>query len=291
MLLSPTPQRILATLFPLLQSAAAYACRIQAQIQAQPDKGNMPNFFAAALSDADLSIQTLVEVALLGVFPEVRFFGEEYEQSFNTPYFRSIELGANLDDDYLVTLDPIDGTRFYLDGHSNFQIILAVLDAVKYQAVLAISPAKGEYFYSFHGQGTRQGTLDQPLEACQPLQLSPPPATVLLGVGMQHLAERLQDQFTVISIAQDYGADTAIPNVNGILSGELSAAVLAAGNWIDGGAIAFLAQEAGCWVSDLQGDPLPPLRNCKDKRFQGIIIATSPLEHQQILEAIRSTTS
>jgi 3'-phosphoadenosine 5'-phosphosulfate (PAPS) 3'-phosphatase len=29
--------------------------------------------------------------------------------------------------DYLVTLDPIDGTQFYLDGHSNYQIILSVL--------------------------------------------------------------------------------------------------------------------------------------------------------------------
>ncbi|HEY9858651.1 MAG TPA: inositol monophosphatase family protein [Candidatus Obscuribacterales bacterium] len=141
---TPSPRLFLETLFPYLKVAAAYACQIQAKIVAHPAKDASDDFFAAALSDADLSIQTLVEVALLGTFPNIRFYGEEYEQSYNTQYFRSIELGPQ--DDYLVTLDPIDGTQFYLDGHSNYQIILSILNRDEFEAAIALSPAQNTYY-------------------------------------------------------------------------------------------------------------------------------------------------
>jgi myo-inositol-1(or 4)-monophosphatase len=129
---SPSPRQILETLLPHLRVAAAYARQIQSRIAARPSKP-AESIFGAALSDADLSIQTLVEVALLGSFPHLRFHGEEYDQSYNTKYFRSIDLG---EDTYLVTLDPIDGTQFYLDGHSNYQIILSILSWDDYDLLL-----------------------------------------------------------------------------------------------------------------------------------------------------------
>ncbi|MEB3229971.1 MAG: inositol monophosphatase family protein, partial [Leptolyngbyaceae bacterium] len=70
--MSSSPRQILTSLLPFLEKAAAYAHTIQANIAAQPDKDLQPgNFFAAALTDADLSIQTLIEVALLGLFPTI----------------------------------------------------------------------------------------------------------------------------------------------------------------------------------------------------------------------------
>ena len=79
--------------------------------------------------------------------------------------------------------------------------------------------------------------------------------------------------------------DQPIPNVNGILSGDLCGAILATGNWIDGGAIAFLAQEAGYQVSGLDGKPLPPLYQCHQAKFAGIIIAADSDIHQKLLNA------
>jgi 3'-phosphoadenosine 5'-phosphosulfate (PAPS) 3'-phosphatase len=73
--------------------AAAYARFLQPMIAVLPAKEQGENFFAAALTDADLSIQNLVEVALLGTFPQIRFYGEEHEHSSNTKYFRAIDLG------------------------------------------------------------------------------------------------------------------------------------------------------------------------------------------------------
>lgn len=279
---TPTPRQILKTLLPPLRLAAGYANHIQAKIAAQPFKDG-PNPFSAALTDADLSVQTFVEVALLGSFPEIRFYGEEYKQSYNTKYFRSIELGP--DQDYLVTLDPIDGTRFYMDGFPNYQIILTVLNADDYEAVLAINPAQDSYYYAFRGQGTFTNALEQGLDTAQRLQLKAN-NTVLLGTRMSSLKPKLSDRHDVINISEDYSTEVGIPSVNAILKGELGGVVLAGGQFIDGAALAFLAREAGCIVTDHHGQKLPRLDECKDYLTPGLAIAATEAIHQSLIGAL-----
>ncbi len=283
---SSTPRLILETLLPHLRVAAAYARQIQPAIAARPAKERGENFFAAALSDADLAIQNLVEVVLLGTFPEIRFYGEEHELSGNTKYFRALELGPV--GDYLVTLDPIDGTRFYLDGHSNYQIILSILNADDFEAVLAISPALNVYFYALRGSGAFRGPLEVGLEACTPLRVTRSQPTVLLGWGMRELTPALRERYEVIDVATCYSRAVQIPNLNGILSGEITGAAIESGQFIDGAALAFLAREAGWIVTTLDGSPLPPLHQCKDYRQPGLLVASSTSVHQHLLEAAQS---
>ena len=285
MSVTPTPRLILETLFPHLKVAAAYAHQIQANIAALPDKTQSQNLLAAALTDADLSIQTLVEVALLGSFPHIRFFGEEHAQSYNTKYFRATDLGPP--GDYLVTLDPIDGTRFYLDGHNNYQIILSVLNWDYFEAVLAISPAYKTYYYGLRGEGTFKGSLENELDECQPLQVAElsSSARIFLGSRMGALAAQLKDRYEIIDVISAYSKEAQIPNLNGMLTGELTGAVLATGNFIDGAALTFLAQEAGCILTALDGMPLPPLHACEGYHLPGLIIASSAQVHQHLLEA------
>lgn len=281
----PTPRLILETLLPHLKVAAAYARHIQSRIGAQPAK-EAASLFGAALSDADLSIQTLVEVVLLGVFPTIRFYGEEHEQSYNTKYFRAIALGPG--DDYLVTLDPIDGTQFYLDGHTNYQIVVGVLGWEEFEAAIALTPAQETYCYALRGQGAWQGSFDMDLDACQPLRIGDARSAILLGLGMEALAPKLRDRYTVIDVANTYSKTAQIPNVNGMLSGELAGAVLRSGSFIDGAALAFIAQEAGCHVTTLKGDPPPPLHTCANYRRPGLIVAASATVHQDIREAVQA---
>ncbi|MGF1480150.1 MAG: inositol monophosphatase family protein [Cyanophyceae cyanobacterium] len=281
----PTPRQILETLLPYLKVAAAYAQQLQSKISALPAKAE-DNFFATALTDADLAIQNLVEVVLLGTFPKVRFYGEEYEQSRNTKYFRSIDLGA--EGDYLVTLDPIDGTRFYLDGHSNYQIILAVLNRDDFEAAIALSPGLNEYSYALRGQGAFKGAMDADLAACTRLQIEQPPSTILLGWGMGSLAPKLKKHYQVIDVATDYSADGQIPNMNGILSSKIAGTAIRAGKFIDGAALAFIAREAGCIVTTLDGSPPPPLHTCQDYSLPGLLVASSQTVHQHLLAAARS---
>lgn len=280
---NPTPRQILETLLPPLRLAANYSRQIQSKIAAQPSKDG-PNPFSMALTDADLSIQTFVEVVLLGSFPNIRFYGEEFEQSYNTKYFRAIDLGPA--GDYLVTLDPIDGTRFYMDGFPNYQIILTVLNADGFEAVLALSPAEDQYYYALRGQGTRVGQLTQSLDECAPLQLSPA-QPILLGTRIAPLKPQLSDRYPVISVSEDYSTASQIPNVNGVLKGQLGGVILAAGKFIDGAALAFLAQEAGCIVTDHQGQPLPRLDQCTDYAWPGLAIAVSQEMHRDLLSALK----
>ncbi len=280
----PTPRLILETLLPHLRVAAAYAKQVQPMIATQPAK-DADTFFGAALSDADLSIQTLVEVALLGTFPNLRFYGEEYKQSYNTKYFRAIDLGEK--DDYLVALDPIDGTQFYLDGHANYQIIVSVLNCDEFEAAIAVTPAENTYCYALRGAGCWQGSLTNDLSDCTPLKVKEEKSTILLGWGMEWLVPKLQDRYTVIDFATCYTKETQIPNMNGMLRGELAGAAIRAGNFIDGAALAFLAQEAGCIVTTLKGDPLPPLHACKNYQRPALVVAASPAVHQDLLEAAK----
>lgn len=225
----PTPREILTTLLPQLRIAAAYARQIQSRIVAQPEKEHLPdNFFATALTDADLSIQTFVEVLLLGQFPQLRFYGEEFEKTYNTKYFPGIDFGEP--GEYLVTLDPIDGTRFYLDGHPSYQIILTILGWETFEAVLAISPARDQYFYALQGKGTFVGQLSDELDDCQPLSIDQPQPTLLLGWDMAALRGTLSDRYQVVSVQEDYDPNRLIPAVNNILSGEICGVVLARGN-------------------------------------------------------------
>lgn len=284
------PRLILETLMPHLRIAAAYAQQIQSRIVAHPDKAAQ-NFFAAALSDADLSIQTFVEVLLLGLYPEVRFYGEEYEKTYNTKYFRATDLGEQGEqgeqDDYLITLDPIDGTQFYLDGFSNYQIILNILSPDDYEAVLAISPAQNLYYYALRGQGCWRGRLDASLADCQPWRIESHSSTVILGWDLSQLVLPLSHHYSVIDLSTDYSKQRQIPTFNSLLSNELAGAVMRAGQWIDSAALAFMAQAAGCIVTDLTGQPLPPLHTCQNYRRSGILVATSASVHQHLVEAVQ----
>lgn len=278
----PKPRQILETMLPQLKMAGAYAQQIQARIATnRPDKYETDNFFANALTDADLSVQTFVEVALLGQFPQIRFYGEEFEKSYNTKYFRSIELGPQ--DDYLVTLDPIDGTRFYMDGHPNYQIILTILNRDGFEAVIALSPALDTYYYTLRGEGTFQGTFTDRLEDCRPLKIETPKNNILLGWTMGHLSAQMDSKYKPINVKTDYSKAVNIPNVNGLLTGDLTGVVLAKGKFIDGAALAFMAQEMGYILTTHDGQAMPPLHLCQDYQWPGLIVASCPEVHQYLL--------
>ncbi|PSN18067.1 inositol-1-monophosphatase [filamentous cyanobacterium CCP5] len=284
-----SPRQILETLLPYLRTAGAYAQQIQAQIAEQPAKDFDPeNFFATALSDADLSVQTFIEVALLAHFPTIRFFGEEYAQTYNTKYFRAIDLGPA--GDYLITLDPIDGTKFYLDGHDNYMVILTVCNADEYEAAIAMTPGQHCYYYALRGQGAYRGSWTDSLEACQLLRVNDPTPAICLGFSLNHLVDHIPDRYTLYPVKTAYSKENRIPNFNGLLSGELTGAVMARGQFIDGAALAFMAQEMGHIVTTWDGTAPPPLHTSSDMRRPGLVIGSSPEVHGDLLAAVQAVS-
>ena len=280
---NPSPRTILQTLLPHLRVAAGYARQIQSKIVSLPSKDAGDNILSAALTDADLSIQTLVEVALLGSFPDLAFFGEEYEQSRNTKYFAATELSKT--QNCLITLDPIDGTRYYLDGFDNYQIILSIINRDSFSAAIAISPAQNCYYYAIENEGMHRGSLTQDLDDCIPLKIDNPTPSILLGWEMAYLKPALQDKYQVIDIENCYSSSKQLPNYNGLFSGDLIGWITKRGKFIDSATLAFMAQEYGCIVTGFDGMPLPPIHTCSDYSYQGIVVANSPQLHQDLLAA------
>ena len=284
MAVNPSPRDIIAALLPHLRVAAGYARHLQSKINSLPDKDAGNNVFTAALTDADLSIQTLIEVAILGTFPNMRFYGEEYEKSRNTKYFRSIELGKQ--DDYLVTLDPIDGTKLYLDGSDNYLIILSILNADEYEAVMTVSPADNSYCFTLRGKGIYTGSLDRDLNDCIPLKVNHHQPTILLGWDMANLKPALENKYHVIDLENSYIPDQNFPNYKNMFSGDLIGWVTKRGKFIDSAALAFMAKEAGYLVTDFAGLPLAPLSSCDNYSYSGIVVGVNQEVHQDLLVAI-----
>ena len=281
-----TAKEILIALLPFLKAAGAYANQIQQRIASHPDKFDGDHLFANALTDADLSIQTFMEVTLLAKFPNARFYGEEYEKSYNTKYFRAIDLGPQ--GDYLITLDPIDGTRYYMDGHPNYLIILTVLNADGFEAAIALSPANNRYYYSLRNQGTFVGSMEDDLDQCKPLKIDEPGNKVLLGWALSDIADQVRPHYPVINLKTDYSPDHPVPPINGLLTGEVAGVILAKAQFIDTAALAWMAAGMGYHLTTYDGRPLPPPSACEDYRYAEIIVSATEAMQQKLVEIMKS---
>ena len=279
---------IIKTLFPTIKLAGDYACNIQSQIQAQPEKSEYgENFYATALTDADLTIQTTIELAILAHFPQLHFFGEEYEKSYNTKYFKSITFGDK--NEILITLDPIDGTRPYLDGLPSFSIVLSIIKNRQYEGVFVLQPRKKHYFYALREKGAFIGNLDTDLSSAQSLKLQPLNSQrIYLSFALQNQTDVFTPDFTTWCSATDYNPEEVLPDYLDFIRGNLAGFVIAKGNLIDSAAFAFICQEAGAIVTDFASQNFEPFNEVNNMRLNGLIIAPNPHLHQQILAKVNS---
>jgi fructose-1,6-bisphosphatase/inositol monophosphatase family enzyme len=283
-----TAINIIKTLLPTIKLAGDYACNIQSQIQAQPEKSEYgENFYATALTDADLTIQTTIELAILAHFPQLHFFGEEYEKSYNTKYFKSITFGD--ENEILVTLDPIDGTRPYLDGLPCFSIVLSIIKNRQYEGVFVLQPRRKHYFYALREKGAFIGNLDTDLSLAQPLKLqSLNSEKIYLSFALQKQREIFKPDFTTWCSATDYNPKQVFPDYLDFIKGNLAGFVIAKGNLIDSAAFAFICREAGGIVTNFAGQNFEPFYEVNSMRINGLIIAPNPELHQRILAKVNT---
>lgn len=146
-------ESIASFLLPFIVTAGDYACEIQKRIVNQPSKNQFEDPGAQALTDADLSVQNFIEVALLARFPELCFYGEEYAQSLNQKYFLR-------DSDLEIWLDPIDGTLRYQNGADQFSTIVSFLKEGHLIACLWYLPKLNVFSYGSEWGGIRQGSRE-----------------------------------------------------------------------------------------------------------------------------------
>lgn len=276
---------VIRTLLPTLIQSAHYAKYIQKRVAALEEKQGTNNLFAAALSDGDLSIQTHIELSILSNFPEIPFFGEEWKSSRNTKYLTDTWFIDG--QEYLITLDPIDGTRIYLDGGDLYQIILNVISRSSFEASIAIYPCFDRYVYAEKERGAITGTLSTPIEDAKRYSLKDAPSSIYISSEFADRIPILSRTFNQVTCPANYSKFKNEPYTGAILLGGLSGMILHEAQIIDGAALSFIAREMGFVVQTLNGDPIPEPGQYRDLILPDLIVGRDRNIVEILTEAIK----
>ena len=119
---------------------------------------------AGPVTAADLEINEMLEDRLGAARPDYGWLSEESEDTED-----------RLDKDRVFIIDPIDGTRAFIEGYEGFSVALAVAEQGRVIAAAVDMPAFGELYSAAIGQGTSKN--DRALQATGPERVED--ATVL----------------------------------------------------------------------------------------------------------------
>ena len=276
----PTPREFLTYLMPFLYTAGKYAAEIQRRVGRRKDKaGETP--FHHALSDADLSIQAYLEVALLARFPQVSYFSEEQADSLNAKYFA-------VEAHYEVLLDPVDGTRPYIDGRKEFQIIVTLHDKESICAVAAYQPRLSRCYAALRGEGAFI-ISDEAMRGGKEWERF----TIAGGTnrflifGDKEVEAKLGKEFSVTDLLRSYGVDPEYVPFTSIFESRICGYSFRPGQFIDAIALGFIAQEAGGVMSDFQGRPISSARRYPDRKAPAVLVAADKTLHARLVELLK----
>jgi fructose-1,6-bisphosphatase/inositol monophosphatase family enzyme len=276
------PRDIISHLLPYIATAGAYSAEIQRAIEAHDAKaGDTP--FHHALSDADITIQSYLEVVLLARFPRLSYFSEEQEQSLNAKYFAA---EAPLE----VLLDPIDGTRSYIDRNSQYQIIVTIHNQREIVGAICYMPRRDLCYIAAKGEGAFKLTHTEVVNG-KPgakIDVTNNSGPVLLFHAPE-LVKMLQRSFDVKDLAKTYETEPGMYDSTDLIAGKASAVVHASCQAIDGGALSFIAAEAGAIMTDFSGNPPKSFRSEPKRTIPEIVVSANAEIHARVLEALRQS--
>lgn len=271
---------------PLLVTAGDYALAIQPAVAksaaGRSKAGHNP--WVAALTDADLSVQTFLEVATLAHYPHVRFYGEEHASSYNQKYFPS---AAELS----VHADPINGTYLFRNGRPNWDIIVSIARHGRLMATISYMPRKGCYYAAIRGEGARVDERGQLRFANARTLRTAGGARTCLTYQVPDVMSRLAKQFDCLDIVADDDAVRGLDNINEIFSGRLGAFACRKVECLDWGAIAFLVMEAGGCASHLDGSTLEFFDAFDPEHRTDLLVSANETLHREILELLRDDSA
>ena len=94
------------------------------------------------VTQADLEIDAMLNAELLGTHPDYGWLSEETDDN-----------PERLEHEYTFIVDPIDGTRSFINGHQNFATALAIAQKGVVQAAVVHCPAKELTYWASLGGG------------------------------------------------------------------------------------------------------------------------------------------
>src|SRR5438132_1009979 len=98
---------------------------------------------SSPVSEADIAVNDLLEARLRAATPDYGWLSEE-----------SADDEVRLSRRMTWIVDPIDGTRNYLNGHDEWCVSVALVEGASPVLAAVFAPTSGEFFFAARGQGT-----------------------------------------------------------------------------------------------------------------------------------------
>ena len=215
------------------------------------------------VSEADIRAEEMLHEALATAFPDTAWLSEEH-----------VDTRERLQSERVWIVDPIDGTREYLQGIPEYAVSVAL--AVRGEAVLGVvyNPATDELASAVvDGAGERRRLLQRPSYA------------VLVGRGEQHFNEVPP----LPPGARTIGIGSVAYRLARIAAGAGEVVLTGYGRaeW-DVAAGAAICRAAGLRVTDVLGEPLA--FNQPEPYVRGLLVADPGL-HDTISQHFRTLTA
>jgi fructose-1,6-bisphosphatase/inositol monophosphatase family enzyme len=263
---------------PVLVTAGDFAREIQPRISGPPQKTGQ-NPWVQAITDADQSVQSFIEVATLARFPAASFYGEEQADSRNAQYFPD---GAPIK----VWLDPINGTYLYKNQRPGWDIILSITQHGQLQAAISYMPVRERFYLAVRGHGAFTGDRN----SCRLAGMAPLTTVAGSSVCVTYQAPealaRLRQHWDAFDIVADDDPRRAFDNLDDLFTGRLAAYASVSADLLDWGAMAFIVTEAGGVASGLDGRPFDGFDNFHTGH-RDMLVAGTPALHAALLATLR----
>ncbi|MEO0615287.1 MAG: inositol monophosphatase family protein [Pseudomonadota bacterium] len=263
---------------PALEQAGRYALEIRDRIESRPQKSG--DAWTSVVTDADLGVQHYLEAVALAEFPDWGFWGEERDASFHTPYFRE-------NAEYLLALDPINGTRIYRERGDDFDIIMSLIRNGRVEATLSYMPVRRQ----FYGADAETGAfLQQSGEARAPLVVDNQSMTLAVYKADDWLAS-LPDAVVVYDTLAAYVSGDPRNCMNNVFHGHIGGYLMGPTPLLDVGATAFTVAQAGGFATQPDGRPFDHFSRFDPARTEPLLVCANPALHAAVSRAIAGASA
>lgn len=215
---------------------------------------------SSIVSEADLDVDKLLSARLLAARPDYGWLSEE-----------TADDPARLSCSRVFVVDPIDGTRGFLAGRTEWTISLAVVEDGRPVAAALFAPALGTMFQAAAGSGADRDGVSLCVSNRNELEgASLAGSRRLVRDTMEIASIQLEDRGSIPSLAYRFAL---------VAAGEVDVAIARPGayDW-DVAAADLLIHEAGGRLADLEGRQ--PRYNGLDRRHPALLAATPELSDE-----------
>jgi myo-inositol-1(or 4)-monophosphatase len=255
-----------------LRDALAVIAREAGELAVTTAKGTMKRWMKAGsspVSEADLAVDKLLSQRLPPLVPGAAWLSEETEDN-----------PARLNAKKVWVVDPIDGTRAFLDNRPDWTVSIALVEDGRPAVAALYAPITDEMFLATLGGGaTRNGIAlkIQPGEGLSGMRIAGPKSHLDRLCEIEPL---VRPQPKVFSLAL---------RATRVASGEFDAALASRNShdW-DLAAADLLVHEAGGAITDLDGAVITYNR---PDPVHGTLIAAGPGRHRALIDVLRDRRS